>query len=186
MKWSNSSQSLLICSKPKWSTSWPFWHASNRQRYRVQTENPKTGILSLNSLQPSVCTSSFPPPGESSRWIRKANPHTSWPICAADDRTGTLLHDPSYTVKCFSKELFINEVISSCTFTRGGRKVGRKEGRVFVCSPTPTPPALLPSCVAINNNSTFFVLTHEECICWLLWGSGTDSLWIPVRENQEQ
>lgn len=70
-------------------------------------------------------------------------PHTSWPICAADDQTGTLQHDPSYTVKCCSKELFIKEVISGCTFTRGGRKVGRKEGGVFVCSP-PTHTFSLP------------------------------------------
>ncbi|KAK4832799.1 hypothetical protein QYF61_025667 [Mycteria americana] len=111
--------------------------------------------------------------GNSQKQVKEAdrfvlvNPHIPWPICAADHQTGTLLHDVSYTVKCFSKDLkviFITEVTSGCTFRRSGRKAGGKEGGSCVVSVLrPVPPALSPFLCCYKQQFNIFCPHTTKC-----------------------
>lgn len=130
--------SLHWFSNPKYSASWPLWHASNRTMYEVQIKKPKTGcrcgkpfstVLSHMFADPSF----FHQEKEANKFVL-TNPHLPWLLCAVDQQRGTLLKDRSYTVECFSKEFnYIKVVRWGCTLRRGRRKTGGKGGIGWFC-----------------------------------------------------
>lgn len=140
--------------------------------HKVQIENLKRRILSLlwqtplSHLLPSICTFSFPSPGESRRQICTSEPtHYLAHLCRAyHHQAGALLCDQVTLVflQRAQSYLYYRSNLRLHLY-RDGRRVGGKGewGGVLwlFCFVFP----FLLSCVATNYNSTFSILSQKKC-----------------------